>query len=237
MKRQYDKQEITRILGKFMTGETSLEEEQMLAQYFRTHEVDDEWQEYKEMFALFDNGEVDIEADDGSNQAFDDDNEKVKILPKVVNEKPKIIPIRWLMAGIAASILLLLALHYKGNDVKPEKQPVVAQHTEQQDSTIKAEERHQIQEAPVVALSTPVKRKRKTKKTTTVSTSGPKVSSSVSQTYIVQTVKMVVDDPAEQMESEFKAQTASVRQRGEQVMLNVASLSQQEIDNYQIVEL
>ena len=236
MKRQYDKQEITRILGKFMTGETSLEEEQMLAQYFRTHEVDDEWQEYKEMFALFDNGEVDIEADDGSNQAFDDDNEKVKILPKVVNEKPKIIPIRWLMAGIAASILLLLALHYKGNDVKPEKQPVVAQHTEQQDSTIKAEERHQIQEAPVVALSTPVKRKRKTKKTTTVSTSGPKVSSSVSQTYIVQTVKMVVDDPAEQMESEFKAQTASVRQRGEQVMLNVASLSQQEIDNYQMIE-
>ena len=236
MKRQYDKQEITRILGKFMTGETSLEEEQMLAQYFRTHEVDDEWQEYKEMFALFDNGEVDIEADDGSNQAFDDDNEKVKILPKVVNEKPKIIPIRWLMAGIAASILLLLALHYKGNDVKPEKQPVVAQHTEQQDSTIKAEERHQIQEAPVVALSTPVKRKRKTKTTTTVSTSGPKVSSSVSQTYIVQTVKMVVDDPAEQMESEFKAQTASVRQRGEQVMLNVASLSQQEIDNYQMIE-
>ena len=236
MKRQYDKQEITRILGKFMTGETSLEEEQILAQYFRTHEVGDEWQEYTEMFALFDNGEVDIEADDGSNQAFDDDNEKVKILPKVVNEKPKIIPIRWLMAGIAASILLLLALHYKGNDVKPEKQPVVAQHTEQQDSTIKAEERHQIQEAPVVALSTPVKRKRKTKKTTTVSTSGPKVSSSVSQTYIVQTVKMVVDDPAEQMESEFKAQTASVRQRGEQVMLNVASLSQQEIDNYQMIE-
>lgn len=235
MKRQYDKQEITRILGKFMTGETSLEEEQMLAQYFRTHEVDDEWQEYKEMFALFDNGEVDIEADDGSNQAFDDDNEKVKILPKVVNEKPKIIPIRWLMAGIAASILLLLALHYKGNDVKPEKQPVVAQHTEQQDSTIKTEERHQIQEAPVVVQSTLVKRMRKAK-TTTVSTSGPKVSSSVSQTYIVQTVKMVVDDPAEQMESEFKAQTASVRQRGEQVMLNVASLSQQEIDNYQMIE-
>ena len=236
MKRQYDKQEITRILGKFMTGETSLEEEQMLAQYFRTHEVDDEWQEYKEMFALFDNGEVDIEADDASNQSFDEDNGKIMMLPKAVNEKPKIIPIWWLMAGIAASILLLLALHYKGNDVKPEKQPVVAQHTEQQDSTIKAEERHQIQEAPVVALSTPVKRKRKTKKTTTVSTSGPKVSSSVPQTYIVQTVKMVVDDPAEQMESEFKAQTVSVRQRGEQVMLNVASLSQQEIDNYQMIE-
>lgn len=236
MKRQYDKQEITRILDKFMTGETSLEEEKMLAQYFRTHEVGDEWQEYKEMFALFDNGEVDIEPDDASNQSFDDDNGKIMMLPKAVNEKPKIIPIWWLTAGIAASVLLLLALHYKGNDVKPEAQPMVAQHTEQQDSTKKAEEIHQIQEAPVVAQSTPVKRKRKTKKTTTVSTSGPKVSSSVSQTYIVQTVKMVVDDPAEQMESEFKAQTVSVRQRGEQVMLNVASLSQQEIDNYQMIE-
>lgn len=236
MKRQYDKQKITRILDKFMTGETSLEEEKMLAQYFRTHAVGDEWQKYKEMFALFDNGEVDIETDDASNQSFDEDNGKIMMLPKVVNEKPKIIPIWWLTAGIAASVLLLLALHYKGNDVKPEAQSMVAQHTEQQDSTIKVEEIHQIQEAPVVALSTPVKRKRKTKKTTTVSTSGPKVSSSVPQTYIVQTVKMVVDDPAEQMESEFKAQTASVRQRGEQVMLNVASLSQQEIDNYQMIE-
>ena len=49
MKRQYDKQEITRILDKFMTGETSLEEEKMLAQYFRTNAVGDEWQKYKEM--------------------------------------------------------------------------------------------------------------------------------------------------------------------------------------------
>ncbi len=129
MKRQYDKQEITRILDKFMTGETSLEEEKMLAQYFRTHAVGDEWQKYKEMFALFDNGEVDIEADDASNQSFDEDNGKIMMLPKAVNEKPKIIPIWWLMAGIAASILLLLALHYKGNDVKPEKQPVVAPDT------------------------------------------------------------------------------------------------------------
>ena len=61
MKKQCDKQEITQLLNKFMAGETSLAEEQVLAQYFRTHEVDEEWTEYKEMFALFDNGEVDIE--------------------------------------------------------------------------------------------------------------------------------------------------------------------------------
>ena len=56
MNRIYDKQEIARMLDKFMAGETSLNEEQMLAEYFRTDEVGDEWQEYKEMFALFDSG-------------------------------------------------------------------------------------------------------------------------------------------------------------------------------------
>ena len=61
MNRKFDKQEIACMLDKFMAGETSLNEEQMLAEYFRTNEVCDEWQEYKEMFALFDSGKVDIE--------------------------------------------------------------------------------------------------------------------------------------------------------------------------------
>ena len=41
MKQQYDKQEIAQLLNKFMAGETSVAEEEVLAQYFRTHEVDD----------------------------------------------------------------------------------------------------------------------------------------------------------------------------------------------------
>lgn len=61
MTKPYNKQEITQLLNKFMTGETTLSEEQALATYFRTHEGDDEWTEYKEMFALFDDGKVDIE--------------------------------------------------------------------------------------------------------------------------------------------------------------------------------
>ncbi len=61
MNRIYNKQEIAHMLDKFMAGETSLNEEQMLAEYFRTNEVGDEWLEYKEMFALFDSGKVDIE--------------------------------------------------------------------------------------------------------------------------------------------------------------------------------
>ena len=50
MKNQIKKQEIAQLLSKFMAGETSVAEEEVLAQYFRTHEVDEEWAEYKEMF-------------------------------------------------------------------------------------------------------------------------------------------------------------------------------------------
>ena len=92
MKRQFDKQEIAQLLSKFMAGETSLAEEQLLAQYFRSHEVDEEWTEYKEMFTLFDNGEVDIELEAETSEHLDyGDSGKVRMLPKTVREKPKIV--------------------------------------------------------------------------------------------------------------------------------------------------
>ena len=112
MKNQIKKQEIAQLLSKFMAGETSVAEEEVLAQYFRTHEVDEEWAEYKEMFTLFDNGQVDIEIEDGtSEQPIKDDSAKIQMLPKTVREKPKIVALRWLMVGIAASIVLLLVFH------------------------------------------------------------------------------------------------------------------------------
>ena len=112
MKQQYDKQEIAQLLNKFMAGETSVAEEEVLAQYFRTHEVDDEWAEYKEMFALFDNGQVDIEPEAETNsQRPIGNSQKPKSVPLAVKEKPKIVTLRWLMAGIAASIALLLVFY------------------------------------------------------------------------------------------------------------------------------
>ena len=98
MNRIYNKQEIAHMLDKFMAGETSLNEEQMLAEYFRTNEVGDEWQEYKEMFALFDSGKV--------------------------NTKPKII-FRWMMTGIAASILFLIGFYIFRKEGKSEEQNVM----------------------------------------------------------------------------------------------------------------
>ena len=126
--RQYDKQKIACILSKFMAGETSLDEEQLLAEYFRTHEVGDEWQEYKEMFALFDSGAVDIEPEEEAKHPTNFTDAKVRKLPKAVNEKPKIVPIRWIMTGIAASVLLLLGFSLLTNDGEPKQQsPMVAQ--------------------------------------------------------------------------------------------------------------
>ena len=134
MTRHYDKQEIAQLLSKFMTGETTVAEEQLLAQYFRTHEEDEEWKEYKEMFALFDNGQVDIgswgQAPDpvlGQRSCPHDP------LPKAVKTKPKIIALRWLVAGIAASIALLLAFHLGNNTAV--QTPLTAQHTITADST------------------------------------------------------------------------------------------------------
>ena len=114
MMRQYDKQKIARILSKFMAGETSLDEEQLLAEYFRTHEVGNEWQEYKEMFALFDSGAVDIEQE------------------AKPTAKPKVVPFRWIMTGIAASILLLIGFSILIKYERPtEQQPVVTETIEQ----------------------------------------------------------------------------------------------------------
>lgn len=124
MNRIYDKQEIARMLDKFMAGETSLNEEQMLAEYFRTNEVGDEWQEYKEMFALFDSGKVDIEPETEVAQPVNIRGEKVKTLPKDVNTKPKIL-IRWMMTGIAASILFIIGFYIFNKGGEPEAQEVL----------------------------------------------------------------------------------------------------------------
>ena len=134
MIRNYDKQEIAQLLSKFMAGETNVAEEQMLAQYFRTHEVDEKWADYKEMFALFDSGQVDVEPEaDTSTLPNDTDNGNIQMLPKAVREKPKIIALRWLVAGVAASIALLLVFHLGKNAT--EQSPLAAQHTITADST------------------------------------------------------------------------------------------------------
>lgn len=60
MKKAYTKEYISHLLSRFMEGKTSLDEERMLEEYFRTEtHIPEEWADYKEMFAYFENGMVD----------------------------------------------------------------------------------------------------------------------------------------------------------------------------------
>ena len=108
MKHQYDKQEIAQLIEKFMAGITSIAEEDVLAQYFRTHEVSEEWVVYKEMFALFDNGEVDIEVKP-TKQEDEVHTIKVEMSATTKRKRTRMVALRWTTA-VAASLLLLLML-------------------------------------------------------------------------------------------------------------------------------
>lgn len=48
--------EIEQLIKRFMDGHTTVDEENRIAEYLRTHEVEDEWKPYKDMFGWFDNG-------------------------------------------------------------------------------------------------------------------------------------------------------------------------------------
>lgn len=99
---QMTTQEVERLLQRFMDGTSTLEEEAQLADFFRTHEVAGEWTAYKEMFALFDEGKVEVE-EKRESAAW------------------------WKYAGIAAAIALLLGLGFYFNSRNDEKPHLIAQ--------------------------------------------------------------------------------------------------------------
>ena len=150
MRKQYSKEEITHILDRFMAGETSLAEEQLLADYFRTHEVNDEWQEYKEMFALFDSGKVDIEQATPADRA---DSSFINHHPSVIIRHSS-----FAVIGIAAAIILAFLLWPESHEStisQPEPQPVIAEATPPESVPKEKVEA----EAPVLQTQTVPKRK------------------------------------------------------------------------------
>ena len=54
--KRYSQQQIGDLLDKFMNGLTTPEEEAAIGDYFRTHEVPEEWEDYRLMFDYFDRG-------------------------------------------------------------------------------------------------------------------------------------------------------------------------------------
>ena len=52
--KRYSQHQIKTLLDKFMDGQTTVEEEAMLAEYFRSDDVPAEWEDYRLMFDYFD---------------------------------------------------------------------------------------------------------------------------------------------------------------------------------------
>ena len=107
--KRYSQQQIQDLLDKFMNGLTTLEEEKALANYFRTHDVPAEWEDYRLMFDYFDHG---MEGE---------------ILPK----QPILLMERhwW---GIAAAAVITVAIVgttvlHRPSTTTPQQPPVIAQ--------------------------------------------------------------------------------------------------------------
>ena len=133
MKHQYDIQQIAQLIEKFMAGTTSIAEEDMLAQYFRTHEVSEEWTVYKEMFALFDAGEVDIDVEaETAEQPATPQRAEIVTFKKRNKQQGEhyhaSTASRWIWPAIAACMVAVFFLGRtsKGVDERVSPQPVAA---------------------------------------------------------------------------------------------------------------
>ena len=154
-------------------------------------------------------------------------------LPDLPTEQPK--PARRIRLyiasaiAVAASVLLLLTLQFNHGIEPDAQQPLVAEKVEPQTGTAKTEVMPEIEETPVVAQVTPVKPVRKARRRNVTSSPAP-------HTEATPIASMAVADPAEQIEREYRAEANAIRQRGDQVMLHVAMLSEQQMGRMQYVE-
>lgn len=94
---------IEQLIKRFMDGQTTVEEESRIAEYFRTHDVEDEWKAYKDMFAWFDDG-----------MPIQQEAEKHKTRN---SKKAKIIA--FAMAAAAAIAALIIIATPGNNDIMP----------------------------------------------------------------------------------------------------------------------
>ena len=113
--KRYSHQQIEALLDKFMDGQTTVEEEAQLADYFRSADVPTEWEDYRVMFDYFDSG-----MENG--------------LVPVERPRPTLTRLmgrRWwgiaAAACITAAIVVTAVLHRPETIVQPETPPVTDQ--------------------------------------------------------------------------------------------------------------
>ena len=144
--KRYSQQQISDLLDKFMDGLTTVEEEAALGDYFRTHEVPREWEDYRLMFGYFDRG---MEGD----------------LVPVEQPRPsltRLVGRRWwgiaAAACITAAIVATVVLHRPSTTVTvPETPPAIAQKADSIATPVAMEAESQPQQLAEVTPARPAR--------------------------------------------------------------------------------
>ena len=119
-----DTNKIKDLLEKYDQAETSLQEEQWLAEYFRTaNEIPEEWRAYQLMFLLRDELKT-RKLSDNFNQRIAESLTKEKTVP----QQGKRIQLNFWLTRIAAGMILLISAVWFINEIKTpaHNAPVVA---------------------------------------------------------------------------------------------------------------
>lgn len=153
MQKQYSNHQIDELLERFMQGETSLDEEQLLADYFRSADnIPAQWEAYRTMFRYFDEG-MPLEPlhENAAHGATSDALEipsNVLETPSDAPEAPsgalkmplaahrlsvrRVLHSKWGRVLLAAALVLLLGLvPLLHHEEKPVTQPVISEHRRQ----------------------------------------------------------------------------------------------------------
>ena len=116
--------EVEELLKRFMDGETSVEEETALAEYFRGATDDDrpdniskeDWEAYREMFRIFDDGNIGVR---GTHPHITKQESGLRIGSGRDAHAPRGIRIYMAAAAVAAFIVLVFMLNIGGEQGKP----------------------------------------------------------------------------------------------------------------------
>ena len=132
MQKQYSNHQIDELLERFMQGETSLDEEQLLADYFRSADnIPAQWEAYRTMFRYFDEGmPLEPPHQNAAHGAPSNALEMPLAAPRL--SVRRVLHSKWGRALLAAALVLLLGLvPLLHHEEKPVTQPVIAEHRRQ----------------------------------------------------------------------------------------------------------
>ena len=146
--KRYSQHQIKALLDKFMDGQTAVEEEALLAEYFRSSDVPAEWEDYRLMFSYFDHG---MEGD----------------LVPVEQPRPTLTRLmgrRWwgiaAAACITAAIVATVALHSPTTTVVPETPSIASSEAHNQATPIGETQDvaslHETEPSPETSITRPV---------------------------------------------------------------------------------